>query len=38
MHWKSEPYHAFRAAVQAAGIEWVEKAVTKYVEADTGFM
>jgi hypothetical protein len=38
VHWKSAPFHAFRAALQEAGIEWVSKSVAKYVEADVGFM
>ncbi len=38
VHWQSGPFHAFRAAVQAAGIEWRDKSVAKYVEADVGFM
>ncbi|WIA19093.1 hypothetical protein OEZ85_003742 [Tetradesmus obliquus] len=37
VHWQSGPFKAFQEACKEAGIEWVEKSVVTYVEADVGF-
>jgi hypothetical protein len=37
VHWQSGPFKAFQEACKEAGIEWIEKSVVTYEEADIGF-
>ncbi|GFR40776.1 hypothetical protein Agub_g1390 [Astrephomene gubernaculifera] len=38
VHWKSEPFAQFRKDLEANGVEWVIKDVTKYYETGPGYM
>ncbi|KAG2442297.1 hypothetical protein HXX76_002383 [Chlamydomonas incerta] len=38
VHWKSEPFAQFRKDLEAAGVEWVEKSVTRFYENGPGYM
>ncbi|GLC39706.1 hypothetical protein PLESTB_000437200 [Pleodorina starrii] len=38
VHWKSEPFLQFRKDLEANGVEWITKDVTKYYETGPGFM
>jgi hypothetical protein len=37
VHWQSGLFKAFQEACKEAGIDWVEKSVVTYEEADVGF-
>eukprot|EP00882_Tetradesmus_deserticola_P006514 GHRQ01006854.1.p1 GENE.GHRQ01006854.1~~GHRQ01006854.1.p1 ORF type:complete len:150 (+),score=26.60 GHRQ01006854.1:60-509(+) len=37
VHWQSGPFKAFQQACKDAEIEWIEKSVVTYEEADVGF-
>jgi hypothetical protein len=37
VHWQSGPFKAFQEACKEGGIEWIEKSVVTYEEADVGF-
>ncbi|KAF8064515.1 rplQ [Scenedesmus sp. PABB004] len=37
VHWQSEPFKAFQASLGPAGVEFVEKSVSTFVEVDVGF-
>jgi hypothetical protein len=37
VHWQSEAFKAFQRGCQEAGLQWVEKDVSKYHEQDVGF-
>ncbi|KAG2498082.1 hypothetical protein HYH03_003840 [Edaphochlamys debaryana] len=38
VHWKSEPFAQFRKDLEAKGVQWTAKEVTKYWETGPGFM
>lgn len=37
VHWKSDAFKAFQAALREAGVEWLVKQRVQYIEQDAGF-